>query len=76
MKLRKMLKKVIPVIDKKLSVLSQDEIDKLLFRGVIYWIEDISMEVLSKYDEDVTDYVLTYMQIKYGKKHPLRGFLK
>jgi hypothetical protein len=76
MKLRKSLKIVIPVIDRKLSIYGKMNIENLLFRGVIDWIEDVCVEVLGGCDEDVTDCCLEYIQIKYGNKHPLRKFLK
>jgi len=76
MKLRKILKKVIPAIDKKLSILPQDEIHLLEHRGVIDWIENVCEETIGMEFEELTDVCLVYIQIKYSEKHPLRGFLK
>ena len=76
MKLRKALKIVIPVIDRKLSIYGKMNIENLLHRGIIDWLENICSEELGKWDDEVVDYCLTYTQIKYGNKHPLRKFLR
>lgn len=67
------LKVVIGKIDMLFMEMGNDEVKETLFK-LCTFVDNVCEEVNIYPYEELTDWCITYCQIKYSSKHPLNGF--